>query len=44
MTLDGILLYLNPVMEQLLGRGAHLFDADAELWLRCVREIGRAHV
>ncbi len=44
MTLDGILLYLNPVMEQLLGRGAHLFDADAELWLRCVRDRDRPRV
>jgi two-component system NtrC family sensor kinase len=43
-TVDGaIVLYLNPAMEQLLGRPSHLFDAHADLWLEtvCVRERER---
>ena len=44
-TVDGtIVLYLNPAMEQLLGRPSHLFDAHADLWLTTVRERERERV
>jgi PAS domain S-box-containing protein len=44
-TVDGaIVLYLNPAMEQLLGRPSHLFDAHADLWLITVRERERERV
>ena len=44
-TVDGtIVLYLNPAMEQLLGRASHLFDAHADLWLTTVCERERERV